>query len=366
MAKPHCYFPKLKLDAYDEFVIGISFIVLILISACLGYFLVYAYLKIKRFGEYDLHERLAECKKKCYMYILLLLFITYPSICNVTLALLPPGCDEFCLDEQGDYCVRKLRTDYSIDCDTQQHTFFTYAAYSSLVYVIGFPTLLLILLYIHYSRGKDDVPHVCDNNSELIISKGNLVDFSLEPDDDECLNINADLYGPNSDLEVSQCDDEPLLDIRMNTTEDKYRTKNVERETFPLWLRFLCENYRDEFWFWEILELLRKILQTALVVLYGSDDPWYLTVTIAISVAFLTSHAYFKPMKDDFEHRLQMSSLAAIFLNLLVAMALMMPSKGTSHAEDVATTILLIVLNIIVVSLVAGNVHFQNTLDPTA
>ncbi|XP_072046545.1 uncharacterized protein [Amphiura filiformis] len=311
------------------------------------------YLTFKQVGQIHLRHRMMECKKKCYMYILLLLFITYPSMCNVTLSLLPTGCDDFCLDEEEVYCVRKLRTDYSIDCSTKEHHFFTCAAYIALAYVIGFPMLLLVLLYIHskgkYTSGKENAIQVSRKN----IKERNLVDLSRKPDDDECLNINGNI----SDLDVSE-DDDTLLDISTSRHgRDKDLCSNNDEQSFPLWLRFLCENYRDEFWFWEILELLRKILQTALVVLYGSDDPWYLTVTIAISVAFLTSHAYFKPMKDNFEHRLQMSSLAAVFLNLLVAMALMMPNEQqSSPAEAMATTILVILLNFVVVILVTVNI----------
>ncbi|XP_072048071.1 uncharacterized protein [Amphiura filiformis] len=350
VAKPHCFIPKLKFNAYDEFIISISFIILVLFSALIGYFCMLCYLTFKQVGQIHLRHRMLECKKKCYMYILLLLFITYPSMCNVTLSLLPTGCDDFCLDEEDIYCVRKLRTDYSIDCSTKEHHFFTCAAYIALTYVIGFPILLLVLLFIHsrgkYTSGKENAIKVSRKNN-----KGrNFVDLSREPDDDDCLNINGDI----GDLDVSE-DDDPLLDI--STSRHTDLCSNNDEQSFPLWLRFLCENYRDEFWFWEVLELLRKILQTALVVLYGSDDPWYLTVTIAISVAFLTSHAYFKPMKDNFEHRLQMSSLAAVFLNLLVAMALMMPNEQqSSPVEAMATTILLILLNVVVVVLVAVNI----------
>ena len=356
VAKPHCYLPNLKFNAYDEFIISIAFIVFVLMSALVGNYSTLCYLKfIKRMGDTDIYCRMTAFKKKCYMYVILLLFITYPSMCNVILALLPPGCDEFCLDENDEHCVRKLRTDYSIDCDSDIHTFFTYAAYVSFIYVIGFPSLLFMLLYLH-SRKADETRFTRQHSNQSSSSVVGMAtfDLSLEPVDDEFLNLNPtsrnlvlnDDEDDDDDDDVD--DDDPLLDISQ---------RNVDDNKFPLWLRFLCENYRDDFWYWEILELLRKILQTALVVLFGSDDPWYLTVTIAISVMFLTSHAYFKPMNDSFEHRLQMSSLAAIFLNLLVAMALMMPNKDqSSAAQATATTVVLILLNTVVVFVVAGNV----------
>ena len=91
-----------------------------------------------------------------------------------------------------------------------------------------------------------------------------------------------------------------------------------------------------------------------LVVLYGSGDPLTLAASIVISVVFTVIHAYFKPMKDQFEHWLQMLSLLAIFFNLLSAVVLMIPYNDTSGHRETAMTVFIIGINASVIILAVG------------
>ncbi|XP_022104873.1 slit homolog 1 protein-like [Acanthaster planci] len=124
------------------------------------------------------------------------------------------------------------------------------------------------------------------------------------------------------------------------------------------WKTFLCENYKPQFWYWEVVELVRKIVQTLFVLLYGPDDHFTMFATITISVGFLLVHAYVRPMKDETEHRLQMCSLGAIFLNLLAASLLLLPTDEHSQSEEErkgALAVFLILLNLSIIIFVAGS-----------
>ncbi|KAJ8039852.1 hypothetical protein HOLleu_13985 [Holothuria leucospilota] len=126
----------------------------------------------------------------------------------------------------------------------------------------------------------------------------------------------------------------------------------AEEKPIPKWLRFLNENYKNRFWFWEILELLRKISQTFILILFGWSNSFTITVTLAISVVFLSLHTSYSPMKDRFEHYLQLSSLWAIFLNMLVATV---PSSHVSeNLTETAMSVLLIILNLLVIGIIVG------------
>lgn len=78
-------------------------------------------------------------------------------------------------------------------------------------------------------------------------------------------------------------------------------------QTYPTWLRFLNENYNENFWFWEIVELVRKVSQTFVVILFGWNSYLSITITLTLAVVFITLHCSFSPMKDKFEHYLQVS-----------------------------------------------------------
>ena len=89
--------------------------------------------------------------------------------------------------------------------------------------------------------------------------------------------------------------------------------------------------------------------------MFGSSDAWYLSVTVAVSLVYLTSYAYCKPISNRFEHGLHITSLLSISLNLLVATSLKMSEnesmKPTDNAVVAAT---LIVLNVGVLLAVVG------------
>ncbi|KAJ8040831.1 hypothetical protein HOLleu_15244 [Holothuria leucospilota] len=121
----------------------------------------------------------------------------------------------------------------------------------------------------------------------------------------------------------------------------------------PKWIRFLCENYKDRFWFWEIIELVRKMSQTFVVILFGWSSSLSITVSLTLAVIFLCLHTSYSPMRDKFEHYLQLASLWAIFLNMLVA-AVRVPDRLNSVYVQTAMTLMVILLNLSVVAIVIG------------
>ncbi|PIK47391.1 hypothetical protein BSL78_15752, partial [Apostichopus japonicus] len=120
--------------------------------------------------------------------------------------------------------------------------------------------------------------------------------------------------------------------------------------TIPSCLKFLTENYKEQFWFWEILELGRKVGQTMLITLLGWEDALTKLFTIGTSVLFLSLHVKYSPMKSPFEQHLQLFSLIAIFLNILVAAV----PVAVQYQATLST--LLILLDVGIVLAVAGEV----------
>ncbi|XP_072014253.1 uncharacterized protein [Amphiura filiformis] len=361
IAKPSCFIDKLELNIYNEFVLGLIFCCLVLILPCIIYLCRWLYLQIK-LSKYDrnvnrekVKNYLKHLRSKCYLFIVLVLFITYLSLCDVILSLMPVACQEFCVDENNFDCRQRLRSDYSIDCQTQKHKDFIKAAYFALLYVVGYPLVVFIVTLKNSPRKLKEAPvdqeHEDDNESNCT------EEFTMDEDDDEFVTGRENHLDDVSNIVVENEETESM------TAEETPRVSKICTQTqmnnhslkYPLYIRFLCENYKPEYWYWEMVELVRKVLQTTLVVLYGSGDPFYLGVTIALSVIFLTSHAYFKPMKDSFEHWLQMTSLVAIFLNLLCAEVLLVPLTDPSGHRQTAMAVFVILLNMLVVLLAVGN-----------
>ena len=366
--KPSCYSESLKFNAYHEFIIAFSFVGLVYLTAILWYVLRIAYLRIK-FGVYLYNSIYArDTKVRCFVFIIVTLFITYPSVCSVTLELLPTGCDTFNLDENSRYHVRRLRADYSIDCDTDTHRSYTSAAYAALVYIVGFPVFLFILLWKHREdiyamKVSKDVIHICNKcvqtEDNVKINEDEFADARKESVVACSLNANVldiDNIGSNSDSNCESKHQDNVDDVIAENDELNAEIVATQKEnTFPVWLLFLCENYKAEFWYWEIVEITRKLLQISVLTMFGSSDAWYLSVTVAVSLIYLTSYAYCKPISNRFEHALHMTSLLSICLNLLVATSLKMSESGSiKQSDNAVVTITLVVLNVGVCLAVVG------------
>ncbi|XP_071836945.1 uncharacterized protein [Apostichopus japonicus] len=254
--KPSCLVPSVSLNAYSEFLIGI----IVTVSVALVPAMAVCLRKVRaKFFQGDSSnsrsQRLRQVviiKQDTLLFATLLgLFITYPSTCNSTITLYRPACQTFTLDETMLHNVSLLRSDLSINCNTNTHRKFEIAAYVFSLYIVAFPGLLFYLLWKYR---KD------------------------------------------------------------SSGQDSTRSSSLH----PKWLRFLNENYKDQFWYWEIVEITRKVSQTCIVILFGWGSSLSIFITIFLAVIFFTLHASFSPMKDKFEQQLQLASLLAIFLNMLM------------------------------------------------
>ena len=389
LAKPSCYIEELNMNIYREFFIGLSFISLVVFLPSIVYACKFAYIRIRllryqglttfRFST-AVTSNLTNTREKCYFFILSMLFISYFSMCDVILSLMPEACKRFCIDENEEICVYHLRSDYSIDCETKEHGNFTKGAYVALTYVIGFPVCVLVVLKRNVNK-----KNIHDRNMALCRDKSeNSIDISHdETQTTDVSDGNND--DENDDIERT-CDDDlqrqprdetqprnvNLNDINELSNENEMPIPDIEGTNsenaadwsmqYPLYIRFLIGSYKKIYFYWEIVELCRKVLQTVLVVLYGTQDPLTLAATIALSMAFIAIHAYCRPMKNPFEQWLQMISLVAIFLNLLTAVELMVPYNDTSGKRETAMAVFIVGLNISVVLLAVGKNAFLITI----
>ncbi|KAJ8020080.1 Leucine-rich repeat-containing G-protein coupled receptor 4 [Holothuria leucospilota] len=124
-------------------------------------------------------------------------------------------------------------------------------------------------------------------------------------------------------------------------------TNGIHPRKYPEWLYFLCENYKAECWYWEILELSRKLLLTFIPLRFGWKGLSKI-VGLTLSVLFLSIHIYKKPIKNKGENRLQLVSLLFLNFNMTVT--------AVSMPEDVEGFVLIFVsiLNVGIIVFLTG------------
>ncbi|KAJ8049435.1 hypothetical protein HOLleu_02184 [Holothuria leucospilota] len=259
--RPKCFDEKLQLNPKLEFVIGMIFpCALISLSATIIW-LLKAWNKIKSkyagISEADI-ALIKNVKSKLLTGVVVLLVISYPPICTSIFQLYPGSCEKYCLDRHNTTCRTLLRSDYGLPCENME-IYHKFAYISTVMYVFGFPVVLYLLM-------RKNSAHILAHQP-----RGYPSEINYQTDDDI-----------------------------QNLVDDNSRTRRN-----PVWIDFLCENYKPQFWYWEIVELTRKVSQTALISVIGWENKITVLSTSSISILFLTLHARYMPMKSKFEQRLQ-------------------------------------------------------------
>ena len=134
--------------------------------------------------------------------------------------------------------------------------------------------------------------------------------------------------------------------------------KKQRKETFKRGLRFLYENYEPHCWYWEIVDIARKIVLTSAILLANTESRSYLLFLSVSSGLYAILFASYKPIGDRFEYWLQTASIISSWTNLMVGLLLKIPkdefSSLQTRFDSVVITIMLVSTNVFVVALVAG------------
>ena len=66
------------------------------------------------------------------------------------------------------------------------------------------------------------------------------------------------------------------------------------------------DSYEDQFYYWQTIEISRRVLQTSMVTVVKMVFPGFqLPYAVMVSTLSIASHAYFQPYKDQHKDRLQ-------------------------------------------------------------
>ncbi|XP_033116805.1 uncharacterized protein LOC117116818 isoform X2 [Anneissia japonica] len=144
---PRCIFPGVW-NAYTFLYIAIATPFTIIVSTSIIFLIWYLYKRNKE--DHSVH-RFTDTFLSITM---LLLYLTYANTCSNILAVGPWSIRTFNVTEDGDE-KRVLTSDYSIDIDESNGSKYETnknIVYGSLVYVIGFPLAIILILYCRYKR----------------------------------------------------------------------------------------------------------------------------------------------------------------------------------------------------------------------
>lgn len=152
----------------------------------------------KTLSDAEKTKKISHTKELVYRNLFFFLFVTYLSTCSKTANVLPPACRRLCINREQTLCDDYLKADYGIKCHGSQYHVRLIAAYVNLAYIFALPAFCIIVLW----RQK----------RVFLGSEGN----------------------------------------------ERYLAPQENKEIVT-GLRFLYENYKTKTWYWEVIEMARKV-----------------------------------------------------------------------------------------------------------
>ena len=123
-------------------------------------------------------------------------------------------------------------------------------------------------------------------------------------------------------------------------------------------MQFLYENYNGASWYWEIIEMSRKVIVTSGLILVGQESRSYIGLAWVIAGMYGIMFAWNRPIQDAFDNLLMTASVGVTVFNLGVGSiskipAENLPAAAESYVETVMFNILVLAANTLVIGLLA-------------
>ena len=301
MAPVHCLFPGFSVDAFDNLfaIMAINGAAIIVSGIAYGVRKLLI-LTDKNIGNDDKLNKVSQTKELVYRNLFFFLYVTYLSTCSKTATVLPIACRRICHDdkEEEESCFEYLKADYSTKCHDSKYKQSVVMAYISTAYVIALPVASFIALW--RQKRKTSVTKATETSQ---------------------------LTEPSTELTTG--------------------------------LMFLYGSYKPSSWYWELIEMSRKVIVTSGLILVGQETRSYIGLALVIAGMYGTLFCWIRPLQDAFENRLMSASLAVTVVNLVIGAvsripAENLPAQKETYTDSVIFNILVLGANAVVIGLLVG------------
>ncbi|XP_078357502.1 uncharacterized protein LOC144642416 [Oculina patagonica] len=113
----------------------------------------------------------------------------------------------------------------------------------------------------------------------------------------------------------------------------KYREANPDEKEISFGLRLFFENYKEKYWFWEIVEMYRKLILISFILLFNTESRSQIGFAVIVASASGIAYTIFRPIKGKFEDRLQTFVLWIIFFNVCLAAIYSQPNDSSNTSS---------------------------------
>ena len=296
IAPAHCLFPELRVNAFGDL-----FVILSINATAIGASGVFygirkrIILQNKSLEDEEKPAKISEMKEVVYKNVFFVLYVTYLSTFSKTASVLQLACRKVCRDKNEELCNEYLKADYSLKCQGSTYNHLLIVAYISTAYILTLPVASFIALWRH----RRAMPTKADGDGSGV------------------------------------------------------GTELVEG------LRFLFGNYKPHTWYWELIEMSRKVILTSGLILVGHESRSYIGLAWVAAGVYGIHFSWMKPIQDPFENRLMTTSLSVTVVNLGIGAVSKIPAENISDTVDkdmdaLTMKILILGANTLVIGLLVG------------
>ena len=295
----NCLFPKFHFDAFGSLVAIMAINAAFICFSGIGYGVhKLIILRSRTIDDNIKSKRVSQSKKLVVKNLFFFMYVTYLSTCSKTATVLPAACTELCRDKKESFCSKYLKGDYSVRCQGETYNHMLVMAYLSTAYILALPTASFIVLWKR--KKARSATKTSDTSREF-----------------DC----------NSEIVCS--------------------------------LRFLFENYKPSSWYWELVEMTRKVILTSGIILVGQESRSYIGLALVTAGMYGVLFATVRPMQGATENRMMTISLAVTVVNLAIGAVSRIPTENIPGStgpdiESVVFKILVFGANTAVVALLTG------------
>ncbi|KAL9984850.1 hypothetical protein ACROYT_G007188 [Oculina patagonica] len=274
IAPAHCLSSGLHLDAFGNLFLMMAINAAVTGVSCVVYEVrKVLILRSKSLNDEERSREISKTKELVYRNLFFFLYVTYLSTCSKTANVVPLACRKLCRDENEEMCQKYLRADYSVLCQGRKYNDLLIVAYISAAYIFALPAASFITLW---------------RQRKVISSQ-------------------RDAKTPQGQV------------------------SNMEMITA---LRFLFENYKAKSWYWEIVEMSRKVILTSGLILVGQESRSYIGMAWVIAGMHGMLFCWISPIQDVTENRLMSASLAVTVVNLGIGAVSRIPAENLPASAD--------------------------------
>jgi hypothetical protein len=237
---------------------------------------------------------------------------------------------------------------YEVDCNSDEYILFRYFALGMLIaFPVGLPLLFFVLLYAN----REELKKVKTESSgmELLLGpQAKRSDDKEKKKDKESGGGGVDLQREADEAKASGLPPAVVKMLQKRASRAKAKKKRWWQGGSEKY-SFLTRDYRPEFYYFECIELVRKMLLAGAIIFLSQGSIEQAFVAGIISFFFFAVYARAMPFRDRFDNVLKLCAEVQTFMTLFISIILRTAStQGGKLEKEEMYGMLLVGTNIIV------------------